>query len=113
MEHFANIVKGGVNMSSDMLAGKFISSKEHKRWKNLLFVGVVFAAVTMVAGEIPIGWTVYPDAENELIAMMMGCGTLSLAQLASGVMFGGIGIPIQYYGFKAIGEMISKGECKL
>ncbi len=95
-----------------MLSDKFVSPEEYKRLKKMLIVGIVFAFITMVGGEMPIGWTVYPDAENELISMMMGCGSLSLAQLASGVLFGGIGIPVQYYGYKAIGEIISKGGCK-
>ena len=32
--------------------------------------------------------------------------------MASGVFFGGIGIPLQYYGYKAIAEIISKTDCR-
>lgn len=68
--------------------------------------------VTVIGGEIPIGWYVTPKAENEIISMIMGYASLSLPQLACGVFFGGIGIPLQYYGYKAIAEIISESECK-
>ncbi len=86
--------------------------EEFKRLKKMLIIGIISAFITMVGGEIPIGWTIYPKAENELISMILGSGNLSLLQLASGVLFGGIGIPLQYYGYKAIAEIILKSECK-
>ena len=80
--------------------------KEYIQIKNWFIIGIVFAIMTMLGGEIPIGWTVYPEADNELVAMIIGCGNLSIVQLASGVLFGGIGIPLQYYGYKAIGRIV-------
>ena len=44
--------------------------------------------------------------------MILGYASLSIPQLASGVFFGGIGIPLQYYGYKAIAEIINKTDCK-
>ncbi|HCW05366.1 MAG TPA: hypothetical protein DGK91_13130, partial [Clostridium sp.] len=55
---------------------------------------------------------VNPEADNEILSMIMGYASLSLQQLACGVFFGGIGIPLQYYGYKAIAEIISKTDCK-
>lgn len=86
-----------------------MENREYEQLKKWFIVGIIFAAMTMFGGEIPIGWTVYPEVENELLAMIMGCGSLSLLQLACGVFFGGIGIPLQYYGYKAIGTIVEMG----
>ncbi len=85
---------------------------EYKKLRKMLIIGIIFAFITMTLGEMPIGWTVYPEADNEITAMIIGSGNLSLIQLACGIFFGGIGIPLQYYGYKAIADIISKGECK-
>lgn len=86
-----------------------MEQKEYIQLRKMFFIGIIFAAVTMFGGEIPIGWTVYPEADNELVALIMGCGNLSMLQLAFGVLFGGIGIPLQYYGYKAIGQIVEMG----
>lgn len=44
--------------------------------------------------------------------MIMGYSALSSLQLACGVFFGSIGIPLQYYGYKAITNIIAQSECK-
>lgn len=88
-----------------------MEQKEYKRFKKLLISGVVCALFTMFGGEIPIGWVVYPEGHNEIVAMVLGSGDLSLLQLASGALFGGIFIPLQYYAFKAIADIIKKGGC--
>lgn len=85
---------------------------EYLQLKKFFVIGIVFATLTMFGGEIPIGWTVYPDTKNELLRIIVGSGNLSLLQLACGVLFGGIGIPLQYYGYKAIGNIIKMGDCK-
>lgn len=82
------------------------------RLRKLFLIGIVMALVTIIGGEIPIGWVVNPEAENEIYAMIMGYASLSVPQLAAGVFFGGIGIPLQYYGYKAIAEIVNKTDCK-
>lgn len=84
------------------------SSKERK----LLIIGICASLLTVLGGELPIGWVVNPEAEDEILSMIMGYSTLSLLQLACGVFFGSIGIPLQYYGYKAIASVIAKSECK-
>lgn len=89
-----------------------MKKQDYVQIKKMLIVGIIFALVTMLGGEMPIGWTVYPDSENELLAMLMGCGNLSMAQLFCGALFGGIGIPLQYYGYKAVAEIIENDGSK-
>ncbi len=89
-----------------------MEKKEYSRLKKMFIVGIIFSIVTVFGGEIPIGWVVNPEAENEIVSMIMGCGNLTLLQMACGVFFGGIGIPLQYYGYKAIGEIVEIGGCK-
>jgi len=80
--------------------------------KKLFLFGIVASLVTVFLGEIPIGWVVNPEADNAILSMIWGYASLSLPQLACGVFFGGIGIPLQYYGYKAIADIISKSGCK-
>lgn len=89
-----------------------MENKKYEQLKKWFIIGIIFALMTMLGGEIPIGWTVYPKADNELVAMIMGCGNLTILQLAFGVFFGGIGIPLQYYGYKAIAEIVKAGGNK-
>ena len=39
---------------------------EYKKWRKMLISGMIFAFVTMILGEIPIGWVKYPETGNEL-----------------------------------------------
>ena len=82
----------------------------YKEWRRMLMSGMLCAFVTMLLGEIPIGWVTYPETGNELLDIIMGSGKLSVLQMASGALFGCICIPLQYYGFKAIADIISKTE---
>ena len=84
---------------------------EYKKWRMMLISGIIFAFITIILGEIPIGWIAYPETGNELIDIIIGSGELSALQMASGALFGGIFIPLQYYGFQAIAEIISKAGC--
>ena len=84
-----------------------MKQEEYLRIRKLLLVGIIVSLVTIFGGEIPIGWVVNPKADNEILSMIMGYASLSLPQLACGVFFGGIGIPLQYYGYKAIAENIN------
>ena len=89
-----------------------MKQEKYLRIKKLFIFGIIVSIVTIFGGEIPIGWVVNPEADNEILSMIMGYASLSLPQLACGVFFGGIGIPLQYYGYKAIAEIISKTDCK-
>lgn len=86
--------------------------EDYLRIRKLFLVGIIVSLVTIVGGEIPIGWVVNPEADNEILSILLGYASLSLPQLACGVFFGGIGIPLQYYGYKAIAEIISVTDCK-
>lgn len=78
--------------------------------KKLLLIGLIGAIITFIGGELTIGWTVYPEASNYYSAMLAGCKDLTIFQLALGILFGGIGIPMQYYGFEAISKIIEKNK---
>lgn len=84
--------------------------REYNKWRKMLMSGIIFAFITMALGEIPIGWAKYPETGNELLNIIMGSGNLSILQMACGALFGGIFIPLQYYGFKAIADIISETE---
>ena len=86
--------------------------KNEVHLRKMFIFGIIMSLVTVLGGEIPIGWHVTPKAENEIVSMSMGYASLSLPQLACGVFFGGIGILLQYYGYKAIAEIISGSECR-
>lgn len=86
-----------------------MDSKKYLRIKKLLIIGIISSLITIFGGEIPIGWVVNPEADNEMLSIIMGYGKLSLPQLACGVLFGGIGIPMQYYGYKAVSEIAEIG----
>ena len=89
-----------------------MKSDEYIRLRKMFIFGIIVSLITILGGEIPIGWVVNPKADNEVSSMMLGYALLSLPQLACGVFFGGIGIPLQYYGYKAIAEIINKTDCK-
>lgn len=79
----------------------------------LLWIGLAASVVTVIGGELPIGWTQYPAVPGDptgMLGMLIGSGRLSLVQLACGVFFGGIGIPLQYYGFKALYILADEGR---
>lgn len=86
--------------------------KEFQKIKKHFTIGIVVSFVTVLLGEIPIGWVVNPETDNALLSMILGYASLSLPQLACGVFFGGVGIPLQYYGYKAIADIIYKSDCK-
>ena len=89
-----------------------MNSEEYIRLRKMFIFGIVVSLITVFGGEIPIGWVVNPEADNEVLSMILGYASLSLPQLACGVFLGSIGIPLQYYGYKAIAEIISKTDCK-
>jgi hypothetical protein len=88
-----------------------MDNTEYKKVRKMLWIGIVFAILTVVGGEMPIGWTVYPEAENQLMGFLKGSESLSMIQLGCGVLFGGVGIPLQYYGYRAIAQILNKSGC--
>ena len=83
--------------------------------RRMLLIGLLASIVTVVGGELPIGWVAYPVVGGDvtgMLGMLMGSGNLSVWQLACGVLFGGIGIPLQYYGFEAASRLVGRGGNK-
>ena len=75
--------------------------------KKLLALGIVGTLLSLI-GDILLGWMVYPQMANHYTAMLAGCAELSYARMGLSALFGGIGIPMQYYGFKAVAHIIRK-----
>ncbi len=84
---------------------------EYEKWRKMLIIGMICSFITTILGDMPIGWTVYPKTGNQLLDMALDSVNLSLLQMACALFFGAIFIPLQYYGIKAIAEIISKTEC--
>lgn len=82
------------------------------RIRRLLWIGLLASVVTVLGGELPIGWVEYPVIEGDatgLLGMMAGSGRLSMGQLACGALFGGVCIPLQYYGFEGVSQLVAQG----
>ena len=76
--------------------------------KKKLGIGLLGAVMGLV-GDFLLGWLVYPSFEIPYAGMIAGCADLSYARMGLSICFGGIGIPLQYFGFKAIADMIREG----
>ncbi|NMD38724.1 MAG: hypothetical protein GYA87_08625 [Christensenellaceae bacterium] len=83
---------------------------EYTKWRKMLMIGIIGSFITTVLGDMPIGWVIYPETGNKLLNLALGCGNLTVLQMACGLFFGAVFIPLQYYGVKAIAEIISKTE---
>lgn len=88
---------------------KILNLDQYVQCRKMLITGFLASVVTVLLGELPIGWTVYPEADNEIVSMLLGCRELSLPQLALGVLFGAIGIGFQAYGFEGVSRIVSSG----
>lgn len=75
--------------------------------KKLLWLGFIGSCLSLIC-DLLLGWMVYPEAGNHYIAMIASCGSLSWMRLGLSAAFGAVGIPMQYFGFKAIAELIGK-----
>jgi len=75
--------------------------------KKMLFLGLIGTLLSLI-GDFLLGFMVYPEADNHYLAMLASCGHLSWTRLGLSTLFGAVGIPLQYYGFKAIGEIIGR-----
>ncbi|MBQ8554900.1 MAG: hypothetical protein IJ438_03400 [Clostridia bacterium] len=86
-----------------------MDKKLHAEVRRLLLIGLVASLVTVIGGELPIGWTVYPVIRGDvtgMAGMLIGSGKLSVLQLACGVLFGGVGIALQYFGFEGAARLV-------
>ena len=89
-----------------------MESKSKEKIRRLLVIGLLASLVTVLGGELPIGWVEYPVVENDpagFMGMLMGSAGLKLWQLSCGVLFGGIGIALQYFGFEAAARIVEQG----
>lgn len=89
--------------------------KAYERIRRMLLIGLAVSVITVLLGELPIGWVEYPKVENDpmgMMGMMLGSAKLSLLQLASGALFGGVCIPLQYYGFEGAAQLVGLGGSK-
>ena len=80
--------------------------------RRLLLIGLIASVITVLGGELPIGWVLYPQVEGDvtgLTGMMLGSAGLSMVQLFCGALFGGICIPLQYYGFEGAARLVEQG----
>ena len=74
--------------------------------RKLLIIGVIGAIITVLGGELPIGWYRMQDVSDPIMAQLMGYGSVTDFQLAMGVFFGGIGIALQGFGYEGIARII-------
>ena len=83
---------------------------ESIRMKNgkYLRIGIIAAIITVLGGELPLGWYIKPAINNLVQAQIEGYASVSLLQLACGIFFGGLGIAFQSFGYEAIGTIISE-----
>ena len=75
--------------------------------RKLLWLGFIGSCLSLIC-DLLLGWMVYPEAGNHYIAMIASCAELSWMRLGLSAAFGAVGIPMQYFGFKAIAELIGK-----
>ena len=75
--------------------------------KKMLFLGLIGTLLSLIC-DFLLGFMVYPEADNHYLAMLTSCGNLSWIRLGLSALFGAVGIPLQYYGFKAIREIIGR-----
>lgn len=82
--------------------------KNKKKLQKMLGIGLLGAVMGLV-GDFLLGWLVYPTIEIPYIGMIAGCADLSYARMGLSMVFGGLGIPLQYFGFRAVSDIIRAG----
>ena len=70
-----------------------------------LFIGLIGATLSTI-GDFLLSFNQYPNADNVFVALLLSCENLSFTRLALSIFFGGICIPLQYFGLKAITQII-------
>lgn len=84
--------------------------KAHDEIRRLMLIGLIVSVITVVLGELPIGYVTYPQIEDDvtgLLGMAAGSAELSYAQMACGALFGGVCIPMQYFGFEGAARAVA------
>ena len=72
-----------------------MKQEEYLRIQKLFIFGIIVSIVTIFGGEIPIGWVVNPEADNEILYMAdMGIGSL--------ITFGGLLILLNKYQYEQV-----------
>lgn len=74
----------------------------------MLCIGMLGAVMGLV-GDFLLGWLVYPNSDIPYAGMIAGCADLSYMRMGLSIFFGGLGIPLQYFGFEAIAQLIRAG----
>lgn len=81
--------------------------------KRYLIIGLIAAVVTVLGGELPLGWYIKPETGDILQAQFAGYGSVSMPHIASGIFFGGIGIALQGFGYEGISRLLYRDtDCK-
>lgn len=83
------------------------STSSRSTIKKLLCLGFIGSCLSLIC-DFLLGWIVYPENGNHYIAMIASCAGLSWVRLGLSAAFGAVGIPMQYFGFKAIAEIIGR-----
>ena len=82
-------------------------TEQESNIKKLLWLGFLGSCLSLIC-DFLLGWMVYPEADSHYIAMIASCADLSWVRLGLSAVFGAVGIPMQYFGFKAIAEIIGR-----
>ena len=87
--------------------------KKHDTARRYLIIGLIAAAVTVLGGELPLGWYVKPETGDVLQSQFAGYGSVSVPHIASGIFFGGIGIALQGFGYEGISRLLYRDtDCR-
>lgn len=92
-----------------------MTTLETRSVRRRMLIGLIASVVTVLLGELPIGWAVYPAVPGDpscMLGMLIGSADLSMWQLALGTLFGGIGIPLQYFGFEGAARIVGASGSK-
>lgn len=72
------------------------------------FVGVLLSMM----GDLLLGAHVHPDAPDAYTRLMLGCSQVPHLFIALGLFVGAIGIPMQYFGYESVLNIVrSTGRC--
>ncbi len=75
----------------------------------LLRIGIL-GGILSFAGDLFLGWTVYPETGNYYGSLIAGCAELSDLRYGLGAIFGALGIPFTSFVFCAVGAIIGSSS---
>lgn len=74
------------------------------------FVGVLLS----MTGDLLLGAHIHPDAPDAYTRLMLGCSQVPHLFIALGLFVGAIGIPMQYFGYESVLNIVrSTGRCAI